>query len=130
MDGEDETKKSYTDMIATTFNNPLLSFKDDKPVIVVTHGDLLSLCDRVRVRVHLGMLLGVPPTTQIFDIPESNDSAVALTIVDMLRYSLEHADRNLPGNDRLTEKTLNLDLYSSDMKLRGYFVNLLFAWLL
>ncbi|CAA2978154.1 Serine threonine- kinase MHK [Olea europaea subsp. europaea] len=104
MDVDDETAKSYTDMVATTFNNPLLSFRDDKPVIVVTHGDLLSLCDRVRVRVHLGKLLGVPPTRQIFDIPESNDSAVALTVVDMLRYSLEHADRNLPGKVQFLRK--------------------------
>ncbi|CAI9778564.1 unnamed protein product [Fraxinus pennsylvanica] len=104
MDGDDETTKSYTDMVATTFNNPLLSFRDDKPVIVVTHGDLMSLCDRVRVRVHLGKLLGVPPTRQIFDIPESNDSTVALTVVDMLRYSLEHADRNLPGKVRFMSK--------------------------
>lgn len=42
---------------------------DDKPVIVVTHGDLLSLSDRARVRVHLGELLGISPTKQIFDIP-------------------------------------------------------------
>ena len=42
---------------------------DDKPVIVVTHGDLLSVSDRARVRVHLGELLGVHPTKQIFDIP-------------------------------------------------------------
>lgn len=41
---------------------------DDKPVIVVTHGDLLALSDRVRVRVYLGELLGIPPRTQIFDI--------------------------------------------------------------
>lgn len=42
---------------------------DDKPVVVVTHGDLLSLSDRARVRVHLGKLLGIPPKKQIFDIP-------------------------------------------------------------
>ena len=42
---------------------------DDKPLLVVTHGDLLSLDERARVRVHLGELLGIPPTTQIFDIP-------------------------------------------------------------
>ena len=42
---------------------------DDKPVIVVTHGDLLSLGDRARVRVYLGEKLGVPPAKQIFDIP-------------------------------------------------------------
>ncbi|CAA2967864.1 P-loop containing nucleoside triphosphate hydrolases superfamily [Olea europaea subsp. europaea] len=110
MDGDNETNQSYTNMIATTFKNPLLSFKDDKPAIVVTHGDLLSLSDRVRVRVHLGKLFGVPPTRQIFDIPESNDSAVALTLVDMLRYSLEHADRNLPGKDRLMKKIYKTSL--------------------
>lgn len=44
-------------------------FSDDKPVVVVTHGDLLSLSERVRVRVHLGELLGIHPKTQIFDIP-------------------------------------------------------------
>lgn len=42
---------------------------DDKPLMVVTHGDLLSRNDRARVRVHLGELLGIPPTQQIFDIP-------------------------------------------------------------
>lgn len=46
-----------------------LSVSDDKPVVVVTHGDLLPLSERVRVRVYLGELLGVPPTRQIFDIP-------------------------------------------------------------
>lgn len=42
---------------------------DDKPVVVITHGDLLSLSDRARVRVQLGELLGIPPAKQIFDIP-------------------------------------------------------------
>lgn len=42
---------------------------DDKPALVVTHGDLLSLSDRARVRVHLGELLGIPPQKQIIDIP-------------------------------------------------------------
>lgn len=47
----------------------LLLFSDDKPAVVITHGDLLSLADRARVRVHLGELLGIPPAKQIFDIP-------------------------------------------------------------
>ncbi|EOX93819.1 hypothetical protein QUC31_004308 [Theobroma cacao] len=93
-DGPDETQ--YMEMITRAFMCPYLSFKDDKPAVVITHGDLLSLADRARVRVHLGELLGIPPAKQIFDIPESDDPATALTIVDMLRYSLEHADRNLP----------------------------------
>ena len=47
---------------------------DDKPLVVVTHGDLLSRIDRARIRVHLGELLGIPPTKQIFDIPGHSQS--------------------------------------------------------
>lgn len=42
---------------------------DDKPAVVITHGDLLSHDERACVRLYLGELLGIPPTTQIFDIP-------------------------------------------------------------
>ncbi|XP_058206355.1 uncharacterized protein LOC131319918 isoform X2 [Rhododendron vialii] len=101
---DDEAEKQYSQMVATTFSCPFLSFKDDKPVIVVTHGDLLSLSDRARVRVHLGELLGISPTKQIFDIPESCDKATELAIVDMFRYSLEHADRNLPVKEWVPRK--------------------------
>ncbi|KAG5567224.1 hypothetical protein RHGRI_002698 [Rhododendron griersonianum] len=104
MYADDEAEKQYSEMVATTFSCPFLSFKDDKPVIVVTHGDLLSLSDRARVRVHLGELLGISPTKQIFDIPESCDKATELAIVDMLRYSLEHADRNLPVKEWVPRK--------------------------
>ncbi|CAK9140905.1 unnamed protein product [Ilex paraguariensis] len=104
IESDDETGPRYTQMIATMFNSPFLSFKDDKPVIVVTHGDLLSLSDRARVRVHLAEQLGIPPKTQIFDIPESCDPATELAIVDMLRYCLEHADRNLPVKGRFMGK--------------------------
>ncbi|XP_021300971.1 uncharacterized protein LOC110429322 isoform X2 [Herrania umbratica] len=96
MEGDDNEGKQYIQLITKVFNCPHLSFKDDKPVVVVTHGDLLSLSDRLRIRVHLGELLGISPAKQIFDIPESCDPITELTIVEMLRYSLEHADRNLP----------------------------------
>ncbi|GLU03869.1 hypothetical protein SLE2022_210420 [Rubroshorea leprosula] len=96
MEGDGTGITKYMQTISTVFNCPYLSFKDDKPVVVVTHGDLLSIADRVWVRVHLGELLGIPPEKQIFDIPGNSDAATELTIVDMLRYSLEHADRNLP----------------------------------
>ncbi|KAK6163721.1 hypothetical protein DH2020_000585 [Rehmannia glutinosa] len=106
MDSVEEKKKQYCQMIATNFSCPSLSFKDDKPVVVVTHGDLLSLSDRVRVRVYLGELLGVPPTIQIFDIPENNDAATTSAIVDMLIYCLERADRNLPAKGLFVGKLL------------------------
>ncbi|KAK6141854.1 hypothetical protein DH2020_024400 [Rehmannia glutinosa] len=115
MDSVEEKKKQYCQMIATNFSCPSLSFKDDKPVVVVTHGDLLSLSDRVRVRVYLGELLGVPPTIQIFDIPENNDAATTSAIVDMLIYCLERADRNLPAKGLFVGKV--------------FFVACLFLWI-
>ncbi|XP_015892472.3 uncharacterized protein LOC107426727 isoform X2 [Ziziphus jujuba] len=104
MDSDGSAEKEYTKLIASTFKCPYLSFRDDKPVIVVTHGDLLSRFDRARVQVHLGELLGIPPTKQIFDIPESDDPITKLTIIDMLRYSLVHADKNLPQKQLLMKK--------------------------
>ncbi|KAL9436330.1 hypothetical protein AB3S75_022394 [Citrus x aurantiifolia] len=95
MEGDSDVEKQYDQIVATTFNCPYLSFRDDKPVVVVTHGDLLSLTDRARIRTYLGELLGIPPAKQIFDIPESSDPENELIIIDMLRYCLEHADRNL-----------------------------------
>lgn len=104
LNSADEKNKEYSQMVATNFNNPLLSFKDDKPAIAVTHGDLLPLSDRVRVRAYLGELLGVPPAGQIFDIPENNDPATTSAIFDMLIYCLERADRNLPAKDMFADK--------------------------
>lgn len=86
----------YTEMVSKVFSSPFLSFKDHKPAIAITHGDLLTLSERARVCVHLGELLGVHPSKQTFDIPDNNEVTTELTIVDLLRYALEHADRNLP----------------------------------
>ncbi|XP_050936017.1 uncharacterized protein LOC103497586 isoform X5 [Cucumis melo] len=84
IDGDDK-QKDYDRVITTAFNCPYLSY-----------GDLLSFADRVRVRGHLGNLLGIPSTKQIFDIPDRYDPVTELTIIDMLHYCLEHADKNLP----------------------------------
>ncbi|KAL3604683.1 hypothetical protein D5086_005542 [Populus alba] len=115
MDNLVDEGKKYTQMIAKTFDCPYISFNDDKPVVVVTHGDLLSLNDRARVRVHLGELLGIPPAKQIFDIPESHDPVTELAIVNMLHYSLEHADKNLPHKRQIAKKvrSLSVSLYIS-----------------
>ncbi|EYU39220.1 hypothetical protein MIMGU_mgv1a026429mg, partial [Erythranthe guttata] len=99
IDSLDENKKRYSQLIAENFKNPLLSYKDDKPVVAVTHGDILSVSDRVRVRIHLGEILGIPPTTQVFDIPECDDLATELTIAEMLTFCLDRADRNLPTKE-------------------------------
>nr|GEU76654.1 GTP binding domain, P-loop containing nucleoside triphosphate hydrolase [Tanacetum cinerariifolium] len=90
----------YTQMVANTFSSQFLSFKDHKPAIAITHGDLLSISERACVRVYLGELLGVHPSKQTFDIPDDCEPTTELTIVDMVRYALEHADRNLPRKTR------------------------------
>ncbi|CAA7023911.1 unnamed protein product [Microthlaspi erraticum] len=90
-----ENEVSYAHMIFTAFNCPVLSFKDDKPAVVMTHGDILLPEERARARVFLGELLGIPPDKQIFDIPDSRDAATELTVCNLLRHSLEHADKNL-----------------------------------
>ncbi|XP_051115795.1 uncharacterized protein LOC127240964 [Andrographis paniculata] len=95
ISGEDESFKNYSQLIATTFNNPFLSFKDDKPAIVITHGDLLSIEDRVSVRLYLGDVMQAHPKTQIFDIPDDEDSPTILSVFEMLNYCLDRADRNL-----------------------------------
>lgn len=105
MEG-DNVANLYSETVATTFNYPFLSFRDDKPVVVMTHGDLLSQSDRVRVRFFLGELLGIPPTTQIFDIPENHNQVTELEVVGMLRYCLQHADRNLRGKVVTPHKVL------------------------
>ncbi|KAI3749672.1 hypothetical protein L2E82_20288 [Cichorium intybus] len=96
----DGADTQYADMVAEVFSSPSLSFKDHEPAIAITHGDQLSLSERARVRVYLGELLGVHPSKQTFDIPDDNEPTTELTIVDLLRYALEHADRNLPCKSR------------------------------
>ncbi|XP_044493054.1 uncharacterized protein LOC123216633 [Mangifera indica] len=112
MEDDGDAEKQYNQIIKTAFNCPYLSFKDDKPVVVVTHGDLLSLTDRARIRIYLGELLGVPPVKQIFDIPENDDPENELVIVDMLLYCLEHADKNLPHKNSARNKVFHLSILS------------------
>ncbi|KVH94216.1 hypothetical protein Ccrd_003727 [Cynara cardunculus var. scolymus] len=66
------------------------SFSDHKPAIAITHGDLLSLSERARVRIYLGELLGVHPSKQTFDVPvfvaplsDNSERTTDLTIIDM-----------------------------------------------
>ncbi|BBH10000.1 P-loop containing nucleoside triphosphate hydrolases superfamily protein [Prunus dulcis] len=106
IESDEDAETRYTQMIASAFDCPYLAFKDDKPLVVVTHGDLLSPVQRARVRVHLGELLGIPPATQVFDIPESSDPVTELAIVDMLRYSLERAEKNLPHKRKVPTMSL------------------------
>ncbi|CAL9023185.1 unnamed protein product [Prunus brigantina] len=109
IESDEDAETQYTQMIASAFNCPYLAFKDDKPLVVVTHGDLLSPVQRAHVRVHLGELLGIPPATQVFDIPaESSDPVTELAIVDMLRYSLERAEKNLPHKRKVPTMSLLL----------------------
>jgi hypothetical protein len=46
----------------------MLLCTDDKPMVVMTHGDELDDSDRIRAHVFLGELLGVSAVDQVFDI--------------------------------------------------------------
>uniref|UniRef100_A0A0A9GAG1 Uncharacterized protein n=1 Tax=Arundo donax TaxID=35708 RepID=A0A0A9GAG1_ARUDO len=74
---------------------PFVSIGDDKPVVVVTHGDRLSIQQRAHVQNELAELLGIP-LQQIFDIPGSDDYQTDLAVLDMLRYCIQRAEQNHP----------------------------------
>ncbi|KAG4921606.1 hypothetical protein GLYMA_18G158800v4 [Glycine max] len=113
MENDGALETQCVQSIVSTFNCPFLSFKDDKPVLVFTHGDLLSFSERALVREHLGTLLGIPPTKQIFDIPDCDCPATESAIIGMLRYSLAHADRHFPQRSKVMDKVhkMSLSLY-------------------
>ncbi|XP_004492277.1 uncharacterized protein [Cicer arietinum] len=110
MENAGALEDKYIETIVSTFNCPFLSFKDDKPVLVFTHGDLLSLSDRARVHAYLGELLGIPPTKQIFDIPDCDNLVTESAVIGMLRYTLEHADRNFPQKSNGMNKVHKISL--------------------
>ncbi|CAM6084770.1 unnamed protein product [Calypogeia fissa] len=94
------------------YKNPYLTFKDNRPVVAMTHGDKLSHDDRISTQIFLGEILGVPPVEQIFDVSglnlgwtgttTSNVTEIEahtvrdITILNMLTSALDCADRNLP----------------------------------
>ncbi|KAM0840406.1 hypothetical protein ACQ4PT_059691 [Festuca glaucescens] len=91
----DSNKKEYMDMLHQTFMNPFLSFGDDKPAVVVTHGDRLSFEQRSHVQNALAETLDIP-LQQIFDIPGSDDYRTDMAVLDMLRYCIQCAEQNFP----------------------------------
>ncbi|KAM0903194.1 hypothetical protein ACQ4PT_018817 [Festuca glaucescens] len=68
---------------------------DDKPAVVVTHGDRLSFQQRSYVQNELADTLAIP-LQQIFDIPGSDDYETEMAVLDMLHYCVQHAEQNFP----------------------------------
>jgi len=94
------------DNLRRLFKFPFLSFNDARPVVVMTHGDLLkSDNDRLETRIYLGEQLGVPAVDYIFEysahtgrfVEEGDDCPVNdLILLEMVEFALQRADRNLP----------------------------------
>lgn len=95
LESMDDSNKGYTEILRQTFMYPFLSIGDDKPVVVVTHGDRLSIQQRVHVQAELAELLDIP-AQQIYDIPGSDDDQTDMAVLDMLHYCVRHAEQNLP----------------------------------
>uniref|UniRef100_A0A804QDA4 ATP binding protein n=1 Tax=Zea mays TaxID=4577 RepID=A0A804QDA4_MAIZE len=77
LESMDDSNKGYTEILRQTFMYPFLSIGDDKPVVVVTHGDRLLIQQRVHVQAELAELLDIP-AQQIYDIPVSMSEVEAL----------------------------------------------------
>ncbi|CAD6246553.1 unnamed protein product [Miscanthus lutarioriparius] len=95
LESIDSNNKGYTEILHQTFMYPFLSIGDDKPVVVVTHGDRLSIQQRAHVQNELAELLNIP-AQQIYDIPGSDDYQTDMAVLDMLHYCVRHAEQNLP----------------------------------
>ncbi|CAN6446092.1 unnamed protein product [Victoria cruziana] len=122
--------KKYFDKLSESFTCPYLSFKDDKPVLVVTHGDLLDISERALVRMQLGEVLGVSPLN-IYDIPDKWDTPTRLSIVGMLVDALDHAENNLSFKRRgiiqsFKVPLLNMVMLFLELLLLGLIV--LYLW--
>jgi energy-coupling factor transporter ATP-binding protein EcfA2 len=89
-----------SDTLVKLFGCPYLSFKDDKPMVVMTHGDELDDSDRIRAHVFLGELLGVSAVDQVFDISDGCNPAEDIALLDMLEHSLQRADKNHPYREK------------------------------
>ncbi|MCO5571711.1 hypothetical protein L7F22_025458 [Adiantum nelumboides] len=109
--------------LAMLYKSPFLSFKDDVAVVVMTHGDKLTSQDRVLTRIFIGELLGVSPVDQIFDIscftersvhPGDVDTVNDLILLNMLKFSLERADKNLPYKARAALLPSKISVAMSD----------------
>eukprot|EP00249_Psilotum_nudum_P022656 c28600_g1_i2 orf=148-1524(+) len=59
--------KEISDLVRL-FKSPYISFKDDRPAVVMTHGDQLSPIERLYARVLIGQNFGISPVDQVFDI--------------------------------------------------------------
>eukprot|EP00271_Cylindrocystis_brebissonii_P023064 TRINITY_DN926_c0_g1_i1.p1 TRINITY_DN926_c0_g1~~TRINITY_DN926_c0_g1_i1.p1 ORF type:complete len:462 (+),score=99.97 TRINITY_DN926_c0_g1_i1:180-1565(+) len=85
--------------------SPFLSFKDDRPVVVMTQGDRLSPEDRIEARILLGRVMGVSPVDYVFDVAgyvrrkvldeDSTSATDDMALLEMLEFALQRADRNL-----------------------------------
>ncbi|XP_057839441.2 uncharacterized protein LOC131049408 isoform X1 [Cryptomeria japonica] len=95
-----------SDTLVKLFNCPYISFKDDKPIVAMTHGDELNDSDRIRAHIFLGQLLGVSAVDQVYDISvtflnaDDHDLVTDMSLLDMLGCSLQRADRNLPYKEK------------------------------
>lgn len=75
---------------------------DENPLVILTHGDLLSPEDRVEARIKICEHLGVSETTGAYDVacltengilPEESDPVTAFALTEAIYRALIQSDR-------------------------------------
>ncbi|KAG9139429.1 hypothetical protein Leryth_021589 [Lithospermum erythrorhizon] len=98
--------------IRDIYNSPTVRNANENPILILTHGDLLSSEDRVTSRVKLCEYLGIPETTGAYDIPcvteqgilpEELDPVTAFTVTETIYRALIQADRTHEPKRKITD---------------------------
>ncbi|CAA6661979.1 unnamed protein product [Spirodela intermedia] len=103
------------DATRALFLSPSLQLCGEKPLLVLTHGDELSVEERIEGRVKVCELLGVPEATGAYDVAclneyglpvEELDPATAYALAEAVYRALLVADRRHPPRHRAKERLL------------------------
>ncbi|BBN17885.1 hypothetical protein MPTK1_7g17710 [Marchantia polymorpha subsp. ruderalis] len=101
------------DALKELYDDPFLAFRDDRPVLVLTHLDDVSFRERDAARAAIAAHFQVPVGEPIYDLSAPSEACVeylgeraftrAATALEMLIAALQKADRHLPAKRGLVQ---------------------------
>ncbi|KAG6549459.1 hypothetical protein Mapa_008994 [Marchantia paleacea] len=100
------------DAIKELYDDPFLAFRDDRPVLVMTHLDDMSSFERDAARACIAAHFQVAVEEPIYDLSAPSEGSVGYeeraitrdaTALEMLITALQKADRHLPAKKGLVQ---------------------------